>query len=124
LIALILLGSIDVGQSIYVAQVVNEASREAARQAARFDTTSEDVVRSTVRNFIRGNFSGMSDAAVDVNFSDSGGDPIASGDLSSISSGSSLSVEVALQYDSVRWMPGIPFFGGRTIATTTIMRRE
>jgi hypothetical protein len=66
----------------------------------------------------------MSDAAVDVNFSTAAGDPISSGDLSSISSGSTLSVEVALQYDSVRWMPGIPFFDGRTIATTTIMRRE
>ena len=124
LIALILLGSIDVGQSIYVAQVVNEASREAARQAARFDTTSEDVVRTTVRSFSRNNFAGMSDAAVDVSFTNSAGDPIASGDLSAISSGSALSVQVALQYDSVRWMPGIPFFGGRTIATTTIMRRE
>lgn len=123
-IALILLGSIDVGQSIYVAQVVNEASREGARQATRYDTKSEDVVRTTVREFVRGSFSGASDAALSVNFSTSTGNPIQSGDLSKVTSGSPITVQVVLDYDSVRWTPGFIGLGGRTIETTTIMRRE
>lgn len=124
LIALILLGSIDVGQSVYVAQVVNEASREGARQACRFDTKSEETVRTTVRNFVRDSFSGLADASVEVNFSNNAGEAIPSGDLSTMSSGAPVTVQVVLDYDSVRWTPGFIGLGGRTIETTTIMRRE
>ncbi len=124
LIGLILLGSIDVGQSVYVAQVVNEASREGARQACRFDTTSEETVRTTVRDFVRGSFSGITDGAVEVNFSSGSGDAVPSGDLSALSTGSPITVQVILDYDAVRWTPGFIGLGGRTIETTTIMRRE
>jgi len=124
LIAMILLGSIDVGQSIYVAQVVNEASREGARQASRFDTTSENTVRDTVRDFVRESFSGVSSTSLSVNFSDSSGNAIPSGDLSAMSSGTPITVQVVLDYDAVRWTPGFIGLGGRTIETTTIMRRE
>jgi Flp pilus assembly protein TadG len=124
LIALILLGSIDVGQSVYVAQVVNEASREGARQACRFDTQSESEVRATVLRFVENSFSGISDSAVDINFSDAGGNGIASGNLSSVATGSPISVQVSLDYDAVRWTPGFLGLGARSIATTTTMRRE
>ena len=124
LIALILLGSIDVGQSVYVAQVVNEASREGARQASRFDTTSEDVVRATVRNFVRESFSGITDGSVQVNFSAAAGNAVPNGDLSALTSGAPITVQVVLDYDAVRWTPGFVGLGGRTIETTTIMRRE
>ena len=123
-IAMILLGAIDVGQSIYVAQVVNEASREAARQASRFDTTSEDVVRTRVREFIRGSFSNAADTAIDVNFSSIAGEAVPSGDLTAVASGSPITVQVILQYDAVRWIPGFIGLGGRSIETTTTMRRE
>lgn len=123
-IALILLGSIDVGQSVYVAQVVNEASREGARQACRYDTTSEDAVRTSVRDFLRSSFSGITDGDVAVNFNDSNGGAIPNGDLSLLSEGTPISVEVVLQYSAVRWTPGFAGLGGSAISTTTIMRRE
>ena len=124
LIALILLGAIDVGQSIYVAQVVNEASREGARQAARFDTTSENTVRTTVLSFIQSSFPSVSNGDVSVSFTNGAGEAVESGNLTNVDSGASVTVQVALQYDSVRWIPGFIGLGGRTIATTTVMRRE
>ena len=124
LIVLILLGAIDVGQSIYVAQVVNEASREGARQAARFDTTSESTVRNTVISFIQNSFPSVGGGDVSVDFTNSAGDAVESGNLTNVASGSPVTVQVALQYDSVRWIPGFIGLGGRTIATTTVMRRE
>jgi Flp pilus assembly protein TadG len=124
LIVLILLGAIDVGQSIYVAQVVNEASREGARQASRFDTTSETTVRDTVLGFVQNTFPSVTSGDVSVSFTNSSGDPVTDGDLTNVSGGSPVTVQVSMQYDSVRWIPGFIGLGGRTIETTTIMRRE
>ena len=124
LIALILLGSIDVGQSIYVAQVVNEASREGARRACRYETSSEDEVRAAVVNLINESFSAASNVGVRINFNDTDGNPIAGGDLSTITSGTEIAVQVAVDYDSVRWTSGFAGLGGSSIETTTVMRRE
>lgn len=124
LLALILVGSIDVGQAINVAQVVNEASREAARQGARFDTKSDAQVKTAVQDYIRRNSSGMANADVAVNFVDSSGTAVPNGDLTTVPSGTSLEVRVVVKYDSVRWLSALPLMNGRSIATTTIMRRE
>ncbi len=124
LIALILLGSIDVGQSIYVAQVVNEASREGARRACRYETSSEDEVRAAVVDLINESFSAASNVGVRINFSDTDGNPIAGGDLSAITSGTEIAVQVVVDYDSVRWTSGFAGLNGSSIETTTVMRRE
>lgn len=124
LLVAILLGAVDVGQSVYVAQVINEASREGARQASRFETLSETEVSQTVRDFVRESLSASADAGLSINFTNSSGDPIPNGDLSTLSSGSLVSVQVVLSFDSVRWTPGFIGLSGRSIETTTIMRRE
>lgn len=124
LIAMILLGSIDVGQSIYVAQVVNEASREGARRACRYETSSEEEVRAAVVDLINESFSAASNVGVRINFSDTDGNPIAGGDLSAIPSGTEVAVQVVLDYDSVRWTNGFAGLSGSSIETTTVMRRE
>jgi Flp pilus assembly protein TadG len=124
LIALILLGSIDVGQSIYVAQVVNEASREGARRACRYETTSEDEVRSAVVDLINESFTAASNVGVRINFRDTDGNAIAGGDLSAITSGTEVAVQVVVDYDSVRWTSGFAGLSGSSIETTTVMRRE
>jgi Flp pilus assembly protein TadG len=124
LIVTLLLGAMDVGQSVYTAQVINEASRDAARQAARFDTVSESEVTANIQDFVRESFVGMADSELTVNFADSSGNAVADGDLSNVESGATISVLVSLQYDSVRWIPGFSGLGGSTISTTTIMRRE
>lgn len=120
----ILLGAVDVGQSVYVAQVINEASREGARQASRFESSSETEVAQTVRDFVRESLSASADAGLSINFTNSSGESIPNGDLSSVASGSLISVQVVLSFDSVRWTPGFIGLSGRSIETTTIMRRE
>jgi Flp pilus assembly protein TadG len=128
LLILITFGAIDVGQSINVAQVVNDASREGARQATRLDVTDVSEVEAAVREFITNAFTRNSADALSVgltvNVGDESNAQIPGGDLTAIDSGSSVSVQVILQYDSVRWVPFLPSFRGATIETTCVMRRD
>jgi Flp pilus assembly protein TadG len=119
----IVLGAIDVGRFINVGQIVNDASREGARQASRNTETKVSDVDAVVLNYLRNAFGDPSLTAT-VTVSDSSDAPISGGDLTTISSGSSLSVTVALPYNQVRWMAGFPGVSGKTLQTTTVMRRE
>jgi Flp pilus assembly protein TadG len=128
LLILVTFGAIDVGQSINVAQVVNDASREGARQATRLDVTEVSEVEAAVQEFINNAFSRKSaealNAGLTVNVGDEFNAQIPGGDMTTIDSGSSVSVQVILQYDSVRWVPLLPSLRGATIETTCVMRRD
>ena len=124
LLILTMLGAIDVGRFINVGQIVNDASREGARQASRNTVKNVSDVESTVSSYLSNAF-GVSNLTATVTVSDSSGAPISGGDLSREDlTGSSLSVTVALPYNQVRWMAGFPGVSGRTLTTTTKMRRE
>lgn len=124
LIVLILVGAIDVGQAIHVSQVVNEASREGARKASRFDETSVDAVTAAVRDYIRGSYPGVGDGSIAVALSQDDGSAVASGDLSTVPTGTAVNCQVSLQYSAVRWTVGFPGLTGASIVKSTGMRRE
>ena len=128
LLALIAFGAIDMGQGINMAQIVNDASREGARQATRLNVTDAGEVEAAVKSFVAEAMPGLSgdavDAGVTVTVGDEFGGGIPGGDLTTIDSGSPVSVQVVLQYESVRWVPFLPGLQGATIETTTVMRRD
>ena len=122
----------DVGVEELTAHPVNAnqkvgcASRRGARVATRFETTSESEVRASVVEYLEGAFpsaSGVGSAA-QVSVTDAGGTALSGGDLTSIQPGSQLMVNVTLPYDTVRWIKGLGYLGGRSVRTSTAMRRE
>ena len=128
LLILIVLGTIGAGQFVNVAQIVTNASREGARQASRVTVTNESEVESAVQGFLAEAFPGVPtddlNAALTVEVLDSAGTAIVDGDLTTISSGSSFSVQVTFPFDTVQWIAGSPIFSGQSIQTATMMRRE
>ena len=126
-LVLILLGAIDVGQSINVAQVVNDASREGARIASRADVNDLSDVSAAVSASLAKSFPKTSsqnlNSAVTVTVSDASG-TVPGGDLSTVASGDPISVQVIMQYDAVRWTIGFAGLTDGSIETTTTMRRE
>ena len=64
------------------------------------------------------------DVSVTVDVADSYGTGIPGADLSSVDSGTPITVRVVLQYDTVRWLRHLPGFDGFSIETETVMRRE
>lgn len=128
ILTVLLLGAIDVGQFANVGQAVSNASREGARVAAREDTLNVSEVESAVSGYLANSFPNVPtatlDAAVEVNVTDGGGGAVWGGDLTTISTGSPLSVEVVVQFDCLRWLDVTGLMDGRTLRTTTVMRRE
>lgn len=84
-------------------------------------------VETAVFDYLEDMFPGVSkstlDSAVQVKVRNSGG-TLVGGALGSTGSGSQLEVEVSLQFDSVRWISGVPILGGWNVQATAMMRRE
>lgn len=128
LLVLLILGAVDVGQYANVYQKVSDASRVGARFAVQHDTSTTSEVETEVRNYLEevspDSAAAALASAAQITVSDENGSPIAGGDLSTISSGSLVSVQVTLQYDPVRWISGFEGLDGATLHSTTMMRRE
>jgi Flp pilus assembly protein TadG len=128
LLVLVVLGTIDVGQYVNVGQVVNNASREGGRYACRNDVTTVSEVTTKVQNYMASAFpsvsSGDLNAALTVTVRDENNAVIPAGDLTTIPSGSGVSVQVTLQFEPVRWLGGFVNLSGTSCTTTTLMRRE
>ncbi len=124
---LLMLGTIDVGQYINTAQTVSDAAREGARLAARNGTLNVATVENWVRDYVANSYPGVSTenvaAAMDVKVTNSGTE-VAAGDLSALSSGTPLEVEITLNFNAVRWMNGVLFSHDRMLQTTSVARRE
>jgi Flp pilus assembly protein TadG len=126
LLFLLVMGAIDVGQYVNVSQTVSDASREGARLAAQNEMTSSTSVENVVLEYLEDSFPNVSDAALSaacsVTVTDSASASVT--DLTTISEGSSVSVQVDLDFDTVRWIQSVSLGGNRTLSTTTITRRE
>ena len=121
-LALLALGAIDAGQLVNVSQVINDASREGARLAVRSDTTDAAAVKAAVDSYVNEALPG--EVTVTVEIGDSYGVGIPGDDLSGVDSGTPITVRVALQYDTVRWLRYLPFLDAMSVETETVMRRE
>lgn len=126
LLFLLVMGAIDVGQYVNVSQTVSDASREGARLAAQNEMTSSTAIENVVLEYLEDSFPHVSGAALNaacsVTVTDSASAPVT--DLTTISEGSSVSVQVDLEFDTVRWIQSVSLGGNRTLSTTTVTRRE
>jgi Flp pilus assembly protein TadG len=127
ILALLVLGAIDVGQFANVYQKVSDASREGARIASRFGTASTAQVEAAVMDYLEQATPNVApatlDAATTVTVMSSDGSTM-SGSMTSIPSGSQVRVQVTMQFDPVRLISGISELDGSEITTTTMMRRD
>jgi Flp pilus assembly protein TadG len=120
-LVILILCTIDVGQYVLVGQTVSNASREAARLAARHTTANVGELQTAATDYITSTFS---EASVQVTVTDTEGSVIPAGDLTTLASGSSVTVEVACPFDSLRWVNFMPLLTNSTITSTTTFRRE
>lgn len=126
LMIILLLGTIDVGQYVSVGQAVSSASREGTRLAARDTTATAAEVTTAVLEYFTGCYPETPetsvDAALDVTVRNEAGMTIT--DLTTVGTGSALSVEVQFDFSSVRWLDGASPVSDETLISTTTMRRE
>ncbi len=122
LLAMIALGVTEFSQYVNAAQVVTNASRRGARLAARNATVTTSEVQNDVTAFLTGALG--SSASISVQVVNGSGTPITSGDLTTISSGSPIQVDVSLNFDSIRWLSYFSTLNSQTLQTSAVARRE
>lgn len=124
----LILAAVDMGQYANVSQKISDASREGARVGARFETVYTSDVETAVMEYLQDVFPSESldtlAEMVAVTVSDSAGNSVLGGNLTSIASGSQVMVNVKLQYDSVRWITHLGILNGNEVTATSMMRRE
>ena len=126
LLLLLLLGTIDGGQFANCYQIISDASREGARVAVRSTTSNATEVNNSVMDYLSGAFPNVStaelNAAVTIDVRNTVGTSLAN--LASVPSGAAVRVDVSMQFDAIRYIPGLSALDNRTVQITTIMRRE
>lgn len=111
LLFMLFLGFIDVGRAIMVKNLLTSAARDGARQAT-LDGSTVAGVQGQVTDFL----AGAAIAGVTVSVSPS---PL---DMAQI--GDPVTVTVCVPFSSVSWLPSSFYFGGVTLDSTVVMRRE
>jgi len=108
---LLVFGMIEFGRMVMVQQVITNASREGARQAVLDGATTTEVTNAVKSYLTSGSITG---ATITV----SPNPP------SNAAFGDPVTVTVSIPFSQVSWLPSPMFLGGRTLTSTTVMRRE
>ena len=127
LLALLLMGTMDLGQFINVAELVSNSSRIGARKAAHNDTKSVDSVETAVINHFDNHFGTVARAtlqeATTVTVTNAGGTTISGTTLGNIPSRQDLLVTVTFDYSKIRWNTMLSLLNNKPVSYTTTMRR-
>jgi Flp pilus assembly protein TadG len=107
---LLVIGMIEVGRAMMVQQVLINASRVGARQAVTAGATS-----SAVQNAVMDYATSVAVPSVSVNVTP---DPAAA------KSGDTMTVTTSVNYNNVSWLASPWFLGGKTLTSTSKMRKE
>jgi Flp pilus assembly protein TadG len=107
---LLVIGMIEIGRALMVQQMLINASRVGARRAAMLSST-EAAVTSAVNEYASS--VGMSGLTVTV-----------SPDPETAEAGTAITVGASVNFNNVNWLPGAKWLGGRTLASTSVMRKE
>jgi len=107
---LLVIGMIEVGRAMMVQQVLINASRVGARQAVTAGATSS-AVQNAVKDYA------TSVAVPDVSVS-------VTPDPAAAKSGDTMSVTTSVNYNNVSWLASPWFLSGKTLTSTSKMRKE
>ncbi len=108
---LLVFGMIEYGRMVMVQQIITNASREGARLGV-LDGTSTSDVQTAVTDYLAGASVSGADITVDPSPPDSAG------------FGEPVTVTVSVPFNQVSWLPTPLFIGGKTLQSSTVMRRE
>ncbi|MEZ6058153.1 MAG: TadE/TadG family type IV pilus assembly protein [Planctomycetaceae bacterium] len=120
---LVLMGIVEVGRAMMVAQLLNNAAREGCRAGIMTGSTNAEV--STTVEDILGEMIGTTaaDITVSVAVTEFTGNPPANNQVASAHKRDLCVVSVEVPYDKVSWIP-ITWFSNRSLSGVAAMRHE
>ena len=119
------LGIIEYGRMLMVAQVTTNASREGARYAVQADTTGSGV-DTYVRNYLKSaSVPAAAVTTVALEYQDGAGAWQTCTSPSTLTQGTQVRVRVEIDFSKVSWLPSTVFVpSGTLLKGTTVMRKE
>ena len=119
----VVLGIVEFGRAMMVAQMCTNASREGARMAV-LDASTNSEVRDAVKEFMSAS-SGVDSSYVTVaiNIEPAPGNPSPGGDLTKAGPRDLVRVRVSVPFDRVAYVSG-EWLAGRNLTAETAMRHE
>jgi Flp pilus assembly protein TadG len=108
---LLVFGMIEYGRMVMVYQVLTNASREGARVAVLDGATTASVTAQVNTYLSNGTITG---ATVEV----------LPNPPSTAEYGDPVTVTVSIPFSQVSWLPSPMYLGGKTLTSSTVMRRE
>lgn len=126
LLLMFVLGIIEYGRMLQVANVTTNASREGARYAAQADTTV-DAATTYTKDYLSA--AGIPNSAVNSvtieQYSSASSSWSAVTTLSSVSSGTPIRLKVDVNFGAVTWLPsGVLVPNSTVLNGTSVMRKE
>lgn len=127
-LVLVAIGGIDFAQYVNFSQTLTNASREGARLASQDRHESVNDVEAGVLQLFKDAFEHVSESTIEdattVVVRRADGSVVPNGDLTAVTSGDPLSVDVTFDYSAVRWINGSRYWSGDTNTKVTVARRE
>lgn len=125
LFVMLVLGIIEFGRAMMIANLVTNAAREGARMAVLDGSTNADVT-STIRTFLRSAISSSlsdSDMPVTITITAAPGNTNPANNLANANSRDLVTVRVQLPFNKVALVPG-DYLGGKQLTGQSAMRHE
>ena len=111
ILAIVVIGVVDVGRAVMVQQMLTNAARDACRTAVLDSASASDVISQCETYLASASVPGAS-ATIDPN-------PLTAAD-----DGDPVTVSVSVPFSSVSWLPTSVFLNGVTLEGSVVMRRE
>lgn len=119
----VVLGIVEFGRAMMVAQLITNASREGARMGALDATTNTEVI-SSVKDFVsRSAGVDASHVSVNITIEPAAGNPDPGHQIASAQTRDLVTVQVQVPFDRVSYISG-NWLDGRNLTAQTSMRHE
>lgn len=120
---MVLLGIIEFGRALWVANMVTNAAREATRMAVLDGSTNADVTQ-TAKDFLASTLSvGGTDVSVAIAITPADGNPNPAGECANANTRDLIDITITVPFDKVSLIPG-DYLAGKNLVGRSAMRHE
>jgi Flp pilus assembly protein TadG len=129
LLALILMGMIELSRAIMVKVTLSDAARAGCRAGIKRDKANADIIQlctdvMAYNGFDSSNFNPNSIGSVTILVTDGNGNTVNSNETLDAPSGSFVSVQVSIPVSSTTWVPSVFMTQGSLESETVVMMKQ
>lgn len=123
LFLLVLMGIVEIGRALMVAQLLNNAAREGSRAAVMTGSTNTEVT-TTVQNVVQSLIGvAPADVTVEITVTEYAGNPSTGNNVANANKRDMCQVAVSVPFNKVNWIP-MNWLSNQSLSGQSAMRHE